>query len=136
MTLGARDINSVERNAAIIASFDGRAPAPAILSANEMKNEPCRTYANQALLKNITRDKSRNSDPRTLTNELLRRWNDKDGFVVIVILIIIHVVIQVEKEHSPDLTADVAHQQPPGSNLAGWIFLSMMHSSMAPPRAQ
>ena len=74
-------------------------------------------------LQNITRDKSRNSDPRTLTNELLRRWNDKDVLVVIVILIIIHVVIQVEKEHSPDLTADVAHQQPPGSNLAGWIFL-------------
>ena len=74
-------------------------------------------------LQNITRDKSRNSDPRTLTNELLRRWNDKDILVVIVILIIIHVVIQVEKEHSSDLTADVAHQQPPGSNLAGWIFL-------------
>ena len=29
----------------------------------------------------------------------------------------------MEKEHSSDLTADVAHQQPPGSNLAGWIFL-------------
>ena len=46
-----------------------------------------------------------------------------DVLVVIVILIVVHVVIQVEKEHSPDLTADVAHQQPPGSNLAGWIFL-------------
>ena len=54
---------------------------------------------------------------------LLRRWNDKEVLEVIVILIIIHVVIQVEKEHSSDLTADVAHQQPPGSNLAGWIFL-------------
>ena len=29
----------------------------------------------------------------------------------------------MEKEHSPDLTADVARQQPPGSNFAGWIFL-------------
>ena len=82
-----------------------------------------RTVAAAARVQNITRDKSRNSDPRTLTNELLRRWNDKDVLVVIVILIIIHVVIQVEKEHSPDLTADVARQQPPGSNLAGWIFL-------------
>ena len=79
------------------------------------------------LLQNITREKSRNSDPRTLTNELLRRWNNTDILVVIVILIIIHVVIQVEKEHSSDLTADVARQQPPGSNLAGWIFLLLLH---------
>ena len=79
-------------------------------------------------VKGITRDKSRNSDPRTLTNELLRRWNDKEVLEVIVILIIIHVVIQVEKEHSSDLTADVARQQPPGSNLAGWIFFTPLGS--------